>query len=93
MVMPYTSAMKRVAGGTTLRNINVQMQIRPMLVGPAANHLLASPATQYPRRGAMMISPCATAGNCGGGNATADVMTGFSLRSPAFRSWLAVSAS
>jgi hypothetical protein len=25
VVMPYTSAMKRVIGGTTLRNINVQI--------------------------------------------------------------------
>ena len=28
VIMPYTSAMKRVLGGTTLRNINVQVAER-----------------------------------------------------------------
>ena len=43
VVMPYTSAMKRVIGGATLRNINVQIgdpeQTRS---GATANYLIAA---------------------------------------------------
>ena len=43
VVMPYTSAMKRVIGGTTLRNINVQIgDARQIEAGAATNHLVAS---------------------------------------------------
>ena len=49
VVMPYTSAMKRVAGGTTLRNINVQVANATDLE-PAQQQIifLVTPATQHP---------------------------------------------
>ena len=60
VVMPYTSAMKRVIGGTTLRNINVQ-------IGEA--HAYPKPRSSKSSRcsdngitfapDATMISPCA----------------------------------
>src|SRR2546423_13190663 len=39
VVMPYTSAMKRVLGGTTLRNINVQVASADQL-GPAQQQII-----------------------------------------------------
>jgi hypothetical protein len=51
VVMPYTSAMKRVAGGTTLRNINVQVATADRSrTGAAANNILVTPATQHQGR-------------------------------------------
>ena len=60
-IMPYTSAMKRVVGGTTLRGINVQVSIaRRPRAGATADHRPPPPAAQHPRRAATTISPCAT---------------------------------
>jgi putative ABC transport system permease protein len=39
VIMPYTSAMKRVAGGTTLRNINVQVA-DPQDLAPAQQQII-----------------------------------------------------
>jgi putative ABC transport system permease protein len=40
VVMPYTSAMKRVVGGTTLRNINVQVA-EPRQIGAAQQQIVS----------------------------------------------------
>ena len=42
MIMPYTSAMKRVVGGTTLRNINVQVADSRRSRPPRSSKLLIS---------------------------------------------------
>ena len=53
--------MKRVIGGTTLRNINVQIGDRGQIrSSAAANHLVAATTAQYPRPVATTISRCAT---------------------------------
>src|SRR5438045_2642001 len=59
VVMPYTSAMKRVAGGTTLRNINVQGQMRPISNRRSSKSppCYASDTTSGPV--AMTTLPCA----------------------------------
>ncbi|HAK07136.1 MAG TPA: multidrug ABC transporter substrate-binding protein [Spartobacteria bacterium] len=77
VIMPYTSAMKRVAGGTTLRNINVQVgdakdltvaqqQIIDLL--RQRHNILAGRDDDFTVRNQEEIAEAATA--------TADVMTG-----------------
>ncbi|MDQ6809782.1 MAG: ABC transporter permease [Verrucomicrobiota bacterium] len=77
VIMPYTSAMKRVAGGTTLRNINVQVgsaadlepaqqQITSLL--RQRHNLRAGRDDDFTVRNQQEIAEAATA--------TADVMTG-----------------
>ena len=59
VVMPYTSAMKRVIGGTTLRNINVQIGDPAQI--PAAQQQIISLLRQRQTSGpgATTILPCA----------------------------------
>jgi putative ABC transport system permease protein len=77
VVMPYTSAMKRVAGGTTLRNINVQIASEDQIA--AAQQQIVSLLRQrhnirtgrdddFTVRNMQEVADTA--------NATADVMTG-----------------
>src|SRR5437763_7409634 len=77
VIMPYTSAMKRVAGGTTLRNINVQVagaadlepaqqQITSLL--RQRHNIRAGRDDDFTVRNQQEIAEAATA--------TADVMTG-----------------
>ncbi len=51
VVMPFTSALKRVTGGTTLRSMSVQVasETRPR-PRAAADHFALAAASQYPRR-------------------------------------------
>jgi putative ABC transport system permease protein len=77
VIMPYTSAMKRIAGGTTLRNINVQVGISADLA-PAQqqitsllrqrHNIRAGRDDDFTVRNQEEIAEAATA--------TADVMTG-----------------
>ncbi len=77
VIMPYTSAMKRVSGGTTLRNINVQVS-GPELLEPAQQQIISllrqrhnirpGRDDDFTVRNQQEIAEAATA--------TADVMTG-----------------
>jgi len=59
VVMPYTSAMKRVIGGTNLRNINVQIG-DPGQIAAAQQQIITLLRQRHNiRPGAMTISPCA----------------------------------
>src|SRR4051812_41468504 len=80
VVMPYTSAMKRVAGGTTLRNINIQVA-NPEDLEPAQQQIISllrqrhnireGRDDDFTVRNQQEIAQAATA--------TTDVMTGLLL--------------